>query len=64
MVRGDRYYTTDFTRKMTSFSVSKVNSELVLVAANLTAWGYQDCMRDSLNGGFGSQSMSTPTLLA
>ncbi|KAF7358979.1 Heme peroxidase [Mycena sanguinolenta] len=35
LVRGDRFYTTDYT------------------AANLTAWGYQDCVRDPQNGGFG-----------
>ncbi|KAJ6500909.1 heme peroxidase [Mycena sanguinolenta] len=34
LVRGDRFYTTDYT------------------AANLTTWGYQDCVRDPQNGGF------------
>ncbi|KAK7036088.1 heme peroxidase [Favolaschia claudopus] len=34
LVRGDRFYTTDFT------------------PANLTTWGYQDCVRDPHNGGF------------
>ncbi|KAJ7160328.1 heme peroxidase [Mycena filopes] len=37
LVRGDRFYTTDFT------------------PANLTAWGYQDCLRDPHNGGFGGE---------
>ncbi|KAJ6549816.1 heme peroxidase [Mycena capillaripes] len=34
LVRGDRYFTTDFT------------------PGNLTSWGFQDCKRDSHNGGF------------
>ncbi|KAJ7160327.1 heme peroxidase [Mycena filopes] len=37
LVRGDRFYTTDFT------------------PANLTTWGYQDCLRDPHNGGFGGE---------
>ncbi|KAF7300907.1 Heme peroxidase [Mycena kentingensis (nom. inval.)] len=37
LVRGDRFYTTDFS------------------PAHLTAWGYQDCLRDPNNGGFGGE---------
>ncbi|KAJ6481195.1 heme peroxidase [Mycena vulgaris] len=37
LVRGDRFYTTDFT------------------PANLTVWGYQNCQRDSHNGGGGGE---------
>ncbi|KAF8209473.1 heme peroxidase [Mycena galopus ATCC 62051] len=37
LVRGDRFYTTDYT------------------PANLTTWGYQDCVRDPNNGGFGGE---------
>jgi len=37
MIRGDRFYTSDFT------------------PANLTAWGFQDCLRDYNNGSFGSE---------
>lgn len=36
LVRGDRYYTHDFT------------------PANLTSWGFQDCVRDPNNGAFGA----------
>ena len=36
LVRGDRYYTHDFT------------------PANLTCWGFQDCVRDPNNGAFGA----------
>ncbi|KAJ7923789.1 heme peroxidase [Mycena leptocephala] len=37
LVRGDRFYTTDYT------------------PANLTTWGFQDCVRDPHNGGFGGE---------
>ncbi|KAH9854311.1 heme peroxidase [Lenzites betulinus] len=36
LVRGDRFYTTDYT------------------PGNLTAWGFQDCARDTNNGAFGA----------
>ncbi|KAI0789558.1 heme peroxidase [Abortiporus biennis] len=36
LVRGDRFYTTDYT------------------PGNLTAWGYQDCVRNPNNGAFGA----------
>ncbi|KAJ7208882.1 heme peroxidase [Mycena pura] len=43
LVRGDRFFTTDFT------------------PGNLTAWGYQDCLRDPHNMGF--VSLCLPKLL-
>ncbi|KAG6890061.1 hypothetical protein C0992_003159 [Termitomyces sp. T32_za158] len=40
LVRGDRFYTSDFTPN---------------TAANLTTWGFYDCQRDMNNGGLGGQ---------
>lgn len=61
LVRGDRFYTTDFTR-------SYFNNHLLLSlmfitslsASNLTTWGFQDCARDPHNGGLGGESKSLP----
>jgi hypothetical protein len=64
MVRGDRYSTTDFTRKP-PFSFMNYGGMLIcshLKAANLTAWGYEDCQRHFNNGGNGAESQSPPTL--
>ncbi|KAJ7894889.1 heme peroxidase [Mycena olivaceomarginata] len=56
LVRGDRYYTTDFTRMLIgSVVIGYANS--VFVANNLTAWGYEDCQRDPHNGGLGGESL-------
>lgn len=56
LVRGDRFYTTDYTRE--SHTLNKVGFvELnihTLLAANLTAWGFQDCARDPNNGALGA----------
>ena len=60
MVRGDRYSTIDFTRKP-SFSFMDYDCMLILSrmkAANLTAWGYEDCRRHFNNGGNGAESQS------
>lgn len=54
LVRGDRYYTTDFTREraeVPDFFYRSLSNRLFVVAANLTAWGYQDCARDMNNVG-------------
>ena len=59
MVRGDRYYTTDFTRKLPMIPWLKhwvLNVPYELKAMNLTAWGYHDCQRHRDNGGFGGES--------
>ncbi|KAF9500697.1 heme peroxidase [Pleurotus eryngii] len=42
LVRGDRFYTTDFTRKFSN-------------SYNLTTWGFHDCQRHLDNGGGGGQ---------
>jgi linoleate 10R-lipoxygenase len=51
LVRGDRFYTTDFTR---GCRLVFPHSSILIstAAANLTAWGFQDCVRDPHNGGF------------
>ncbi|EKM48647.1 uncharacterized protein PHACADRAFT_214715 [Phanerochaete carnosa HHB-10118-sp] len=58
LVRGDRFYTTDYTRKAPSrffFFVPDATLTVFLShpAANLTSWGFQDCARDPNNGAFG-----------
>lgn len=55
LVRGDRFLTTDFTRK-SHHGQRKQSFLLTLPAAfNLTAWAYQDCSRDLNNGSMGGQ---------
>ena len=56
LIRGDRYYTTDFSREF-FFSVHLWQDLNVSVAAAaiLTTWGYQDTQRDPNNGGFGGE---------
>ena len=59
LVRGDMFYTTDYTRKSSDYlfkhqidicdSYHPFNA-----AANLTTWGFQDCARDPDNGAFGA----------
>ena len=53
LVRGDRYYTTDFSREFSMYFSDKTS--MFRAAANLTTWGYQDTQRDPNNGGFGGE---------
>ena len=65
LVRGDRFYTTSYTpvRMYISLFFSKINMYLsfLISKASMTAWGFQDCKRDSNNGGLGG---NLPKLLA
>jgi linoleate 10R-lipoxygenase len=57
LVRGDRFYTTDYTRTLPTISISlslRLKHRPLLLAANLTVWGFQDCARDPNNGAFGA----------
>ena len=54
LVRGDRFYTADYTRKPSRLIREENLLTPTYVAANLTSWGFQDCARDPNNGAFGA----------
>jgi linoleate 10R-lipoxygenase len=55
LIRGDRFYTTDFSREFSVY-ISDIYSMVSVTAASiLTTWGYQDTQRDPNNGGFGGE---------
>lgn len=55
LVRGDRFYTTDYTRMwIPAMYTLDEKSTFFILATNLTAWGFQDCARDINNGAFGA----------
>ena len=65
LIRGDRYYTTDFSREFSVVYFSGKTSYVLVTtaAANLTTWGYQDTQRDPNNGGFGGESKNNDVIL-
>lgn len=54
LVRGDRFYTTDYTRMSLLNSCPSIQAHLYSTASNLTVWGFQDCARDPNNGAYGA----------
>lgn len=57
LVRGDRFYTTEYTRKFALqiyVACHWISRRCRSSAANLTSWGFQDCARDPDNGAFGA----------
>ena len=55
LIRGDRYYTTDFSREFLSVHLWQDLNVSDTAAAILTTWGFQDTQRDPNNGGFGGE---------
>jgi linoleate 10R-lipoxygenase len=55
LTRGDRFLTVDFTRESTDFRAytSFVDTEFLMVAFNLTTWGYEHCMVNKMDGSYG-----------
>lgn len=61
LVRGDRFYTSDYTRKWNPFIITVFPASFdFFAAANLTTWGFQDCAPDPDNGAYGA---AVPKLL-
>ncbi|KAG6809292.1 hypothetical protein H0H92_000805 [Tricholoma furcatifolium] len=56
LVRGDRFYTSSFTRERSVITI--INQYLnTTLANNLTTWGFYDCQRDPNNGAGGAINM-------
>ncbi len=54
LTRGDRFLTSDFTRKLCIlYLIEHLVSYRMVLAYNLTAWGYQDCQYDTEDGSYG-----------